>query len=76
MQALLDAVYFYLVDSKKGRGLSSATLNHSSKCCDLNVYRNDFLGIVVTAREANVVRALKLAAVRTLCVVAEGDCIV
>ena len=65
MQELLDAVYFYLVDSKKGRGLSSMTLNHSSRCCgaDLDVYGNNFLGIVVTAREANVVRALKLAAV-------------
>ena len=41
------------------------TLNHSSRCCgaDLDFYGNNFLGIVVTAREANVVRALKLAAV-------------
>ena len=65
-----------VVHSKKGRRRFLRPQEHSGNGGDLDVDGNDFLGIVVTAREANVVRALKLAAVWALCVVAEGDCVV
>ena len=65
-----------VVHSKKGRGRFPRPQERSGNGGDLDVDGNDFLRIVVTAREANVVRALKLAAVWALCVVAEGDCVV